>query len=592
MAASQLSLKPYLTKSSKRPIHNIELTGPFPKPKDYDTLKGYKIPTSTSDGVERLTEFVKYIASKVNVKNRYTPEQLNEHTEYVEKFVKELCIGFGMHSPKDDLSNKGKPNPILQSSNIIRRGSSYEETKILSPSEYDYIPIFAWSFDAAVNVEEVGEMCNRAGQGYGFINIQHGELHQLFSQLRLHLVENQPGMSGSIDRSPQISSLETISALGTIPQSLPGSSKMATTFLAILHLVIELQQSFAQHGLEENQPGMSGSINRLPQISSPDGTIPQSQPVSSKLTTFFLETLHFAIQHYLSDSDKYEYIGDKNHHDDPESPYPLGTISLHEGSHGTSVWLRIGAPMCTTDIDLSFGVENMSDTQRRCVMVGRYLVDCDKCNNRFTHWTESLVHAGLQDDTNTHTLSTNHHYLFLTFKYIKHLIETNFKVKTISSSYSYKMLLHHHQRGCQNENVGQCLEDIVDQFLPHEKQCIDGIETNIYNYNHLKVPDINYPKRMIKLNINADECAALLWIMQHVKHTTDTSWWDMLLQEDLKPDDIKEGDMIHSLLDTLQQVNNFLRNRDLKKGSVLEVQWLHEDNTKTVYRWIKEWDTD
>ncbi|CAH1787803.1 unnamed protein product, partial [Owenia fusiformis] len=513
---SQLSLKPYLTKSSKRPIHNIELTGPFPKPKDYDTLKGYKIPTSTSDGAEHLTEFVKYIASKVNVKNRYTPEQLKEHTEYVERFVKEFCINFGRHIPKCFFKKKGKPNPVLESNNIIRRGSSYEGTKIISPSEYDFIPIFAWSGDAVVNVEEVGEMCDVAGQGYGFINIQHGELHKLFPQFVL--VENQPGMSGS---------------------------------------------------------------NRSSQKSSPHGTIPESQPGSSKLKTVFLSTLHSAIESYLSDSDKYEYIGEKDHDEDPESPYPLGTISLHKCRHGTSVWLRIGAPICTTDIDLSFAVENMSDTQGRCVMVGEWNVDCDKCNKRDTHWTESLIHAGLQDDTNTHTLSTNHHYLFLTLKYIKHLIETNLKIKTYSSSYSYKMLLHHHQRGCQNENVGQCFEDIVNQFFTHKKQCIDEIETNIYNYNDLnEVPDINYPKRMIQLKIHSSECAVLLWIMQHVKHTTDTSWWDMLLQEDLKPDDIKEDDMLYSLLDIVQQIDKFKRNKKLKKGSVLDLQWLHKDNTK------------
>ncbi|CAH1778001.1 unnamed protein product, partial [Owenia fusiformis] len=237
-------------------------------------------------------------------------------------------------------------------------------------------------------------------------------------------------------------------------------------------------------------------------------------------------------------------------------------------------------------------VENMSVTQRRCVMVGGPFVNCDNCNNyNDTHWTEALIHPGLQDDANTHTLSTNHHYLFLTFKYIKHLIVTNLKIKTYSSSYSYKMLLHHHQRGCQNENVGHCLEDIVNQFFTHEKQCIDEIETNIYNYNRLEkeVPDINYPKRMIELKIYYGECAALLWIMQHVKHTTDTSWWDMLLQEDLKPDDIKEGDMLHSLLDIVQQVDTFQRNDDLKIGSVLDLQWLHKDNTKIVYRLIKDW---
>ncbi|CAH1787786.1 unnamed protein product [Owenia fusiformis] len=526
MAASQLSLKPYLTKSSKRPIHNIELTGPFPRTKDYDTLKDYKIPTSTTDGAERLTEFVKYIASKVNVKNRYTPEQLKEHTEYVEKFVKDFCIDFGNHTwgAYEYFSNKGKPNPTLESNSIIRRGSSYEGTKILSPSEYDYIPIFAWSGDAAVNVEEVGKMCNKAGQGYGFINIKHGDLHQL------------------------------------LPSDI----------------------------LTEEEPGMSGS-NRSSQISSPHGTIPQSQPGSSKLDTYFLIILHIAIESYLSHSDKYEFIGEKDHREDPESPYPLGTISLHKYRHGTSVWLRIGGPICTTDIDLSFGVENMTDTQRRCVMVGGPPVSCYTCNNIDTHWTESLIHAGLQDDTNTHTLSTNHHYLFLTLKYIKHLIETNLKIKTYSSSYSYKMLLLQHQTGCQNENVGQCLEDIVNQFYTHEKQCIDEIETNTYNnYDHLEeVPDINYPKRMIELNIDDDECAALLWIMQHVKHTTDTSWWDMLLQEDLKPDDIKEGDMLYSLLDIVQQEWKFSCNMNLEKGSVHDIQWLHENNTKTVYKWIK-----
>ncbi|CAH1780454.1 unnamed protein product [Owenia fusiformis] len=538
----------------------MELTGPFPKPKDYDTLKDYKIPTSTTNGIERLTEFVKYIASKINVKNRYTTEQLKEHTEYVEKFVKDFCIDFARHTPKGDLSNEGKPNPILESNSIIRRGSSYEGTKILSPSEYDFIPIFAWSFDAAISVEKVGKRCKLAGKGYGFINIKHGDLHQMLPPATL--TKNQTD-NRSISQSQIISS-------------------------ALQHLPLTgLNQLLVPTGkIVEDQPGMSGS-NRSSQISSSSETFPQSQPCSSSLNTWVLIALNKAIDSFLSDSDRYDYIGQKSHDEDPESPYPQGTISLHEITHGTCVWLRIGAPICTTDIDLAYAVENMSETQKRCVMVGEWHVDCSNftCKHK-THWTESLIHPGLHGDTIVHTLSTNHHHLFLVLKYINHLIQTNLKTKTYSSSYSYKMLLHQHQRGCQNENVGQCLEDIVNQFYTYEKQCIDTIETNTYNYNHLKeVPDINYPKRMIKLH-NFVECAALLWIMQHVKHTTDTSWWDMLLHEDFKPKDFKEGHMLYSLLDIVQQVDRFKWNNNLKKGSVIDVEFLHEDNTKTVYRWI------
>ncbi|CAH1795163.1 unnamed protein product [Owenia fusiformis] len=499
MAASQQNLKPHLAKH-----RNIKFTVPIQKT-TFDTLKDYTIPSSTSNGDGRLTQFVNYVSSKVNVENRYTPEQLKEHTEFVENFVRNFFIDFGNHTPEYYFLSY---NTIFASNCIVRRGSSYEGTKIISPNEYDYIPIFAWSGNKAVIVEEVGERCELAGQGYGFINIKHGDLHKELPPR--HLEENR-------------------SCVG--------------------------------------KP--SGSTER----SSPPGTIPHG---SSKLSRNILITLCDAITSYLSESENYKYVGERDHHKDPESPYPQGTISLHKYRHGTSIWLRIGAPTCTTDIDLSFAIEDVNMTKGWCAMVGDGNVYCARCDESLgtTHWTRSLIDPGLQDATNT--LSRNHHHLFLTVKYINHLIKKSLNIKTSSSSYSYKMLLLQHQRDCQNENVGQCLEDVVNQFFTHEKHCISTLEINVYTYKLLrKVPDIDYPKRMIRLKISPQECAVLLWITQHVKHTINTSWWDMLLLEDLKPEDINKSDMLYSLLHIAQQVDT---------GTLIDVEWVHDVNTKTVIR--------
>ncbi|CAH1780109.1 unnamed protein product [Owenia fusiformis] len=909
--------KLHLTLKLKK--NNIKFIGPFPKPENYDTLKDYQIPTSISKNQERLSEFIKYVSSKVNVKNRYIPDELEENKEYIENIVKKVCYDFGKHTPKYE----DEPNLIFETNSCARRGSSYEETKILSPNEYDFIPILTWSGDEAVKVEMVGVNCELVDQGYGFINVKYGDLHSRLPDW--HFTANPPGVNN------------------------PGSSKLNTNFLSVLNL---------------------------------------------------------RMKSYLSESNELNFIGEKDHKVDPESPYPLGSLSIHEGYHATSIWFRIGAPICTTDVDLSFAVENMKITQGRRVMVSeRRKMECSRCDGSRgeSHWTESLIDPGPQADPDTHTLTSNHLHLFLAFKYVNHMMNKILKIKTDSSSYSYKMLLLHHQKGCKNDQVGQCLEEIVSRFFTHESQivntcesqsvdtyesqcvdthesqcvethesqcedthesqcvathesqcvdthesqcedthetqcedthesqcvdthesqcvathesqcvdthesqcvdthesqsidtqesqyvdtqdsqyvdtqesqcvdthesqcvdthespcvdthksqcvdthesqcgdthesqyvdtqesqcvdthesqcvdthespcvdthesqcvdthesqcvdthesqcvdthesqcvdthespcvdthesqcvdthesqcvethesqcvdthesqcqcvdthespcvdthesqcvdthesqcvethesqcedthetqcedthesqcedthesqcvdthesqcvethesqcedthetqcedthesqcedthesqcvdthesqCVDthesqcvethesqsvdtssqckdtresesqsedthgskseDLDTDIYTINtsQYEIPDINYPKRKIILKISIDECTVLLWIMQHVKHTTETSWWDMLLQEDLKADDIKEPDILHSLVDTLKQIDTFHFNRELKIGSVLEVEWLHKDNTKTVFRFIKEVDS-
>ncbi|CAH1774995.1 unnamed protein product, partial [Owenia fusiformis] len=130
----------------------------------------------------------------------------------------------------------------------------------------------------------------------------------------------------------------------------------------------------------------------------------KSQRGPSKLNTFFAVTLQTRIYSYLNKIEDYKFfIGERNHKEDPDSPYPMGSLSIHIITHGTSIWLRLGAPLCTVDIDLSFAIEKRDQTQGRCVMVRADNIS-ERCDN-FSHWTESLIDQGLKTEQIIHVLS-------------------------------------------------------------------------------------------------------------------------------------------------------------------------------------------
>ncbi|CAH1803004.1 unnamed protein product, partial [Owenia fusiformis] len=84
----------------------------------------------------------------------------------------------------------------------------------------------------------------------------------------------------------------------------------------------------------------------------------------------FLSKLNEAVKRALIEIDSLTYIGEHDHYDeDPSEPYPLGHISVCEVTHGPSIRLKIGTPLCTAKVDLCFSIESRDTNLGQCAMV-------------------------------------------------------------------------------------------------------------------------------------------------------------------------------------------------------------------------------
>ncbi|CAH1788510.1 unnamed protein product, partial [Owenia fusiformis] len=203
--------------------------------------------------------------------------------------------------------------------------------------------------------------------------------------------------------------------------------------------------------------------------------------------------------------------------------------------HGPSFWLRVGGPLCTTDVDLCFSIEGPPHKQLgRCLMLDSRYVRDNKCRCGFNyseHWKKSLINP----PANTkYVLSESHHELFLTLKYISHLAaeishQTYPNSPDIFSSYDVNVLLLQHQQTCLAVNVGECFVDIVRIITekPDDMNKLDITYSSAYSsincYN-----DVFFPKRE-EYARRYQSIAAIAWFMLQVSHSEDSTWIHKLL---------------------------------------------------------------
>ncbi|CAH1800836.1 unnamed protein product [Owenia fusiformis] len=448
------------------------------------------------DGYDRLRDFVNIISFNANIKNRFTVEKLIEHTSYVEDFVGSLC------------KFVGEKVPGLRINEIIRRGSYYDNAKVMSPDEYDFMPILALSYDDAVNVKDPPKECSFAARGYKLINI------------------NPDNLKEEIPR-------------GSWRKNKDGECQLDLKVLMILlHIVKD-----------------------------------------------------FVIQHSKFREELLE---------DPNAVYDEGVTSMQQFLHGTCIMLRMWAPLCTTDIDLCFCIEQKNQSDERRVLVGDCINGggCGYCTlkGRSTpgsvdHWTESFF--DISPDQHLYILDTMHKKLFVTLKFLSYLLnkrlydilEGDISIQRELSSYVYKMILLHHQHSCQSTNIGICFETIVELYFNRSTK--NDADTVTYSPKGkeeiVKIPDIYFPKRTV-VDIESEhllEFVLLLWIQRHVKHNTNTTWWNDLLDKDF-PNNVKQGDLLQTLLDTLKWVIQFQDPRTDAPKVNPRYTWIHDDNVKTV----------
>ncbi|CAH1788872.1 unnamed protein product, partial [Owenia fusiformis] len=326
-----------------------------------------------------------------------------------------ICSGFGEYTQ------------VFKTKDPILRGSYIEKTKIISPTEYDFLNILSLFEEASVEVCDVRDGCKLAGQGYGVVNIHPGQV-----QKQLH-----------------------ITATG--------------------YKVLKSQSSHA-------------FLLRPP-------------PTAYLLTAEMRHSLHAAMHTYLENTNGSHYIGMKDLKNKQPPSYTLGEFSMNEHLHGPSVWLRVGGPLGTTDIDLCFCIQKTQGS----VLVPLDPGGCIECPKGI-HWTESIVQTPHQaPDCQLHIPTGHHKQLFLVLKYISHLFNKihwhvyhKHPYDGLISSYSYKLLIMHHQKSCTGSdfNVGRCLEDVVEyifnQFGGDDDN--DSYQYMIrYFYKETYLPDTDYP---------------------------------------------------------------------------------------------------
>ncbi|CAH1797882.1 unnamed protein product [Owenia fusiformis] len=265
-------------------------------------------------------------------------------------------------------------------------------------------------------------------------------------------------------------------------------------------------------------------------------------------------------------SGRVTFIGECDHTKDAPYDYKKRQISTHNEPHGPSVWLRVGAPLGTTDIDMCFCLQWKPHKLGPSVMVPTK-----------KGWLESVVSL---PDNSRYTLTPAHEKLLLTFKYVTHLTSLLMpsRFSWSVSSYTLKAVILHHQRylqgGCHTDNIGKCFMSIIDIMLkPNEE--FDNEENVVHLTNqHISIPDIVYTKKDLQIsNVKrVSMLVSMFWIAQHVKLNRNTDWFEVFVRND--KDEIKKHPTLKSLDDSLKRFHKIAG-----KGKV-ELEWQH-DTSKT-----------
>ncbi|CAH1793330.1 unnamed protein product, partial [Owenia fusiformis] len=214
-------------------------------------------------------------------------------------------------------------------------------------------------------------------------------------------------------------------------------------------------------------------------------------------------------------------------------------------------------PLGTTDIDLCFCMQGTEGSV--LVPIDPY---CSKCPFAI-HWTESIVQTPHPaPDHQLHNPTGHHKQLFLVLKYISHLysrihwhIYNEPPPYGLISSYSCKLLIMNHQKCCTRSDfsIRRCFEDVVEYIFNQFRR--DEDDSNQYRLGvggeFIYLPDTYYPDREVEVVDgygNSVELTVLLWVLKHVKHSSDTQWWQKLLDDDF-PNNVSSGDvLLQSLL--------------------------------------------
>ncbi|CAH1788227.1 unnamed protein product [Owenia fusiformis] len=432
---------------------------------------------------DNLEEFVEFISVKTEVHSsgKYTQEQLEEHTDYVERFVQDLC------------ADVGAKEPAFKSKELVGRGSHYEKTKVVSVDECDFLIPLALSDDENVQVENLGEDCFRYGGGdigYGVVTVR----------------------------------------------------------------LASLKQGFADDMVKKYTKGR--------------------HILSCKL----VKKIQHAIKHSLESRLGSKFKGYADLQYGPKDTYPVGVCSMNEYCHGPSIWLRLGTPLTTTDIDLCFCIERFGRSPRT-VMVPlggevekKFYLKLCKCFVEDCHWMESIVDP---PNDNKHVLTRWHKQVFICMKFISHILCT---VGGKTSSFTLKTLVLKHQVRCKSNNVGECFEAVVRDMCGR-KDNQSGCEPDTFDITLQNdvVYDVDYPGREIYHPIKKSNIIpAFIWFLQHVKYTKDTDWWCHLLDEGF-PESVPESGLLWSFIQTYRKcIDQYAHDE-----KVMKFEWPHYANHTT-----------
>ncbi|CAH1797753.1 unnamed protein product [Owenia fusiformis] len=261
------------------------------------------------------------------------------------------------------------------------------------------------------------------------------------------------------------------------------------------------------------------------------------------------------------------FIGECDHTKDPKD-YDKNTreISTHNAPHGPSVWLRVGAPLGTTDIDMCFCLKWKPHELGPSVMVP---------TNK--GWLESVVSL---PDNSIYKLTPVHKNLLLTVKYVTHLTSAlmSSKFSYSVSSYILKAVILHHQTECRSDNIDKCFIAIIYDMMLKPNEEFDEHENVVFLTNrHIEIPDIVYREKALQISgeKRVSLLISMLWVVQHVKLNSNTDWFDAFLRND--KGEIKKNSTLRSLNESLKK---FFKITDTGK---VDFEWQH-DKMKTSVR--------
>ncbi|CAH1795873.1 unnamed protein product [Owenia fusiformis] len=257
-----------------------------------------------------------------------------------------------------------------------------------------------------------------------------------------------------------------------------------------------------------------------------------------------------------------------------DTPYLKGEVSVHSALHGPSVWLRVGAPLGTTDIDLCFCLRSKA-CDKHVMVSARY-------RSYESHWLESIIDL---PEVQKYKLTLPHNKLLLTLKYMTHLACTVHGGSHVSSHILRTVLLHH-QRNCQETDLGECLLSIIKNFMikPGEKFDYDANMVHLI-VNAIEIHDIVHHETTLRTNSmkRVPMLIVLLWIVQQTRHNEDSTWIQRIVDPQF-PGNISDDDMLHSLVTSL----DFWDNSYSKNPPTRIFQW-HHGNTATHVSITGDW---